>query len=128
MQSLIVGSVGGMYGSEQAHLQRVGRAQRTAWRSRLYRRHTIWRRTATDEAVRYVCFEALHESAFCVQSQDFYRLPVNRESHLQHADRAVELFIETDPFERSKSFPSLVEAIEESDADFENCWIDSNGG
>jgi hypothetical protein len=88
--------------------------------SDLYRRHIIWRRIRSDQAVRYVCFEALHDGRFSVQSCDWYSLPIKRETIRQHDDQAVELFIETDPVERNGSFASLAEAIQSFDVNFEN--------
>ncbi|MDR3509787.1 MAG: hypothetical protein P4L64_18015 [Caulobacteraceae bacterium] len=89
-------------------------------KSTLYRRHTIWRRIGSNRAARYVCFESLSDPVFTVQSCDFHDLPVDRETLRQHEDQAVELFIETDPQERNGSFPSLVDAIQAWDLDFEN--------
>lgn len=85
---------------------------------RLYRRIDVWKRLGTDRAVRYLCFEDVERHCFCVQSADFFYLPVDDDQLRQHARQLVELFIETDPGERAGCFGSLREAIRRHDADF----------
>jgi len=92
--------------------------------SELYRQHIVWRRVSNDRAARYVCYERLCDSRFSVQSCDFYSLPGDRDVVRQLEDQAVELFIETDPVERSGSFATLIEAIAAFDIGFESTTDD----
>jgi hypothetical protein len=84
---------------------------------RLYRRHDIWRRLSDRRAVRYVCFEALDDGLFCVQSADFFGLPIDVRVLRYQADQVIELFIETGPAERGSVFASLDEAIAAPDVE-----------
>jgi hypothetical protein len=85
---------------------------------RICRRHDIWRRLSDRRAVRYVCFEALGDGLFSVQSADFFGFPVDARVLRYQEDQAIELFIETDPVERGSVFASLDEAIAAHDAEF----------
>lgn len=78
----------------------------------------IWKRLDETTAVRYRCFQRLMDSQFCVQSADYYHLPI-REEQVRMLDRQfVELFIEEDPARRSSLYPSLEEAIAMYELDF----------
>ena len=77
----------------------------------MYRSIPIWRRLSEDKAVRYSCFEDLETGEFCVQSADFFALPIEA-NMLAYADvQFVELFIEEDPRERCEWFVSIEDAI-----------------
>jgi hypothetical protein len=95
--------------------------------STLYRLHSIWRRIGPGREARYVCFEDLREATFSVQSCDYWGLPLDRDVLRRHDEQAAELFIETDPHERSGSFPSLLEAVEAFDLYFGNFLDDGDG-
>ena len=77
----------------------------------LYQELIIWKCVAEKAAVRYRCLMNSATKKICVQSADFYRLPVTQEQVLQFQARFVELFCECDPSERSGSFDSVEEAI-----------------
>jgi hypothetical protein len=79
--------------------------------NRLYREFSVWIRVDDKKASRFRCLEDLHSRLFCVQSADFYVLPITRE-HLAQLDRQfVELLIEIDPVERCDWYGTVEEAI-----------------
>ena len=70
--------------------------------------------------VRYRCFEILASNRFCVQSSDYYRLPLD-ESQLAQSDlQFLELLIEEAPETRVKTYVTLEDAIRMHDQDFGN--------
>ncbi|MEC4818936.1 MAG: hypothetical protein SAK29_37525 [Scytonema sp. PMC 1069.18] len=71
----------------------------------------IWKRLDHTTAVRYRCFQRLMDGQFCVQSADYYYLPI-REEQVRTLDRQfLELFIEEAPDQRCEVYPNLEEAI-----------------
>jgi hypothetical protein len=85
--------------------------------SDLFRVVDVWRRL-DGRAVRYRCFHVIPSDQFCVQSADFYSSPADLKQS-EHLDRQfVELFLTQAPDERSKTFPSLEEAIAHHDLEF----------
>jgi hypothetical protein len=84
----------------------------------LYREIPVWRRLSTSSAVCYRCFEDLATHRFCVQSADFFQLPVTDERLRHHERQSIELFIEIEPTQRCDWFNSLEDAIQAHDADF----------
>lgn len=84
----------------------------------LLRELFVWKRLGAGEAVRYVCFEDLSTGRFCVQSADFYRLPVKPELLRQLELQAVELFLEQSPLDRCEWHASVEAAIEAHDRHF----------
>ena len=79
--------------------------------SKFYRSIDVWKRTEDGKALRYVCFELLGESNYCVQSIDVYDNP-RKESNAKYLDNLfTELFIEEAPECRSELFDSLEEAV-----------------
>jgi len=69
-------------------------------------------------AVRYRCFESLQSGQYCVQSADFYRLPLDKEQVSNLDSRFVELFIEQDPVKRAREYPTLKGAVAAHEKDF----------
>ena len=84
----------------------------------LFQEIPVWKSIDNHSAVRYVCFLSFTSGKYCVQSADFFQLPI--EPHLlQQFDRQIiELFIEVAPSERCDWFDSLSEAIEMHEKDF----------
>ena len=79
--------------------------------TKTYRELAVWKRIDDKGAVKFRCFEDMDSHAFCVQSADFYRLPL-RVDVSAHFDRQfVELFIEIEPMERCEWFASVEKAI-----------------
>jgi hypothetical protein len=90
--------------------------------SNLYRAIPVWRRANATTSVRYTCFENLSEGGFCVLTADFVRLPLDPKAQAYQDDNVLELFIAQELSSRGAWFPSLAEAIQRHDQDFENDW------
>lgn len=86
--------------------------------SNLYKRIDVWEKINSETAVRYVCFEIIQEQKYCVQSKDFFRFPVENKYLAEFEIQVIELFIETNPEKRSKSYNSLAQAIEMHNKEF----------
>jgi hypothetical protein len=84
----------------------------------LYRAIDVWKRVDENTAIRYRCFESLLSKRFCVQSSDFYRLPLNEQQIANLARQFVELIIEQEPSNRSGEHPTVEEAIAAHDRAF----------
>jgi hypothetical protein len=83
----------------------------------LYRAIDVWRRRPNG-VIRYRCFEVLASGRFCVQSADFFSLPVDKQRG-DFSDRLFqELLIEQARDERTATFSTLEEAIAGHDRDF----------
>jgi hypothetical protein len=78
----------------------------------LYRAFDVWKLKEPHTAIRYRCFESLANHRFCVQSADFYRLPLTSEQINQLEKQFVELLLEEPPIDRSGVFDSIEEAID----------------
>lgn len=83
-----------------------------------YRVIDVWQRLDGSTAIRYRCFESLQSNRYCVQSADFYRLPL-ADKQISNLDaQFLELFIEQEPSSRSSEYPTLAEAIAAHNKDF----------
>ena len=69
-------------------------------------------------ALRYRCFQVIPGEGFCIQSADFYKLPIDAEQTHFLDRQFVDLVIEQAPDERSVTFPSLEDAIAHRDQEF----------
>jgi hypothetical protein len=78
----------------------------------------VWKKLDDTTAIRYRCFERLEDRQFCVQSADYYYLPLRQEQVKALDQQFVELFIEEAPDERSSLYPSLETAIAQYDVEF----------
>jgi hypothetical protein len=87
---------------------------------KLYRAIDVWKRINENEAVCFRCFQVGDKNAFCVQSSDFYRIPIDKKQFRQLEVQYIELFIEEDPDIRAKVYPTLKEAIETHERDFKD--------
>ena len=85
---------------------------------RLYRVIDVWKRSGENSAIRYRCFEFLNSKRYCVQSADFYRLPLNQKQVSNLDAQFVELFVRQDPSARNAEYPTLEEAIAAHDRYF----------
>jgi len=86
----------------------------------MYRRIDVWRRIDPGTVACYRCFESISDGRYCVQSLDYFRLPLDDVQQRQLGVQLVELFAEEDPLERSGGFPTLAEAIAAHDRDFDD--------
>jgi hypothetical protein len=85
----------------------------------MYRAIDVWKKN-DGGLIRYRCFQILESGKYCVQSADFYYLPIERELLKQNEQQFFELLIASPPDERAGAFDSLEEAIRAHDQDFEN--------
>lgn len=78
----------------------------------------IWKRIDDTVAVRYRCFQRIIDGQFCVQSADYYHLPLNEEQVRILDKQFLELFIEESPDHRSSLHPTIEEAIAKYELEF----------
>ena len=86
----------------------------------LYKEISVWRPLGPTQAVRYVCFEQVGKALYCVQSADFYTLPMSQKTAQEHASKLLELLIEEPPAARCTWFETVEAAINEHDRLFGN--------
>jgi hypothetical protein len=84
----------------------------------MYRAFDVWKRPAPNTAVRYRCFEDLANGKFCVQSSDFYSLPITSEQIISLEKQFLELLLEESPVERSGFYSTIEQAMEAHDEEF----------
>jgi hypothetical protein len=84
----------------------------------MFRSFDVWKRTENGELIRYRCFESTPEGTFCVQSADFFRRPIQSQRLVELETQWIELLLEQSPFERSRSFPTVEEAIAHHNSEF----------
>jgi hypothetical protein len=84
----------------------------------MFKPFDVWKRTENGELIRYRCFENISEGTFCVQSADFFRRSIQSERLVESEIQWIELLLEQSPFERSRSFPTIEEAIAHHDSEF----------
>jgi hypothetical protein len=83
----------------------------------LFRAIDVWQRRPSGQLVRYRCFQVLPDGGYCVQSADFHPQDARQTQFLE--TQYLELLSELDPDERSKVHPSLEEAIEAHQTQFD---------
>jgi hypothetical protein len=87
--------------------------------SSMYKSIDIWKRIGEDQVVRYRCFQRLRDGLYCVQSADFYSLPLD-EVQVKYLDNQfLEFLIEEEPDQRAEMHETLEEAILIHEKDFE---------
>lgn len=85
----------------------------------LFKEISVWKRINEDTLIRYRCFEQLPDGGFCVQSADFYNLPVDQATIQYHEREFLERLAESSPATRSGLvYASLLEAIAAHEAYF----------
>ena len=82
-----------------------------------YKYLAIWKKRDDKTAIRYNCFEIIGENNFCVQSADFFSLPLG-DHEMDFQRQFVELFLEEAPDTRNMAYSTLEEAILSFDDDF----------
>lgn len=85
----------------------------------MYRAINVWKKLNETTAVCYRCFENLTNGKFCVQSADFFNLPIDETVSNQLDRQFIELFLDEYPDVRSDAYTSLEEAIRVHDLEFE---------
>ena len=86
----------------------------------IFKEVLVWKSIDNASAIRYFCFYDLVTEKYCVQSADFFNLPIDTKQIQQFEKQSIELFIESSPVERCEWFDSLAEAIEDHDKEFSN--------
>ena len=84
----------------------------------LYIEVNVWKRIDEDILLQYRCFHILPDNKYCVQSADFYSLPLNEKQIRNLFEQFIQLLREEDPKVRADLFDSLEEAIAAHDRDF----------
>jgi hypothetical protein len=85
----------------------------------LFKAINIWERASENKVILYRCFELIGDTKFCVQSADYYSLPIDEKAVRDHELKFIELFAEESPNVRSQLYSSIPEAIEAFKKDFE---------
>jgi hypothetical protein len=89
-------------------------------RTHIFKSFDIWKEIGKGKMVRYRFFEILPEQKFCIQSADFFSLPIG-EKWLKNLEmQFLELLLECPPNERNKMFDTIEEAIKAHDEEFGN--------
>jgi hypothetical protein len=84
-----------------------------------YQAIDVWKRLEDGRLVRYRCFRIVSTGRYCVQSADYYNLPLNAEEDRKFDRQFKELLIEQAPEYRSETCATLEEAIFSHDREFE---------
>jgi hypothetical protein len=89
--------------------------------NRLYKEVSVWKKIDDKTLLRYRCFQILPDEKYCVQSADFYSLPLDDAQTNYLSKQFIELLTEEDPETRAEGlYNSLQEAISAHDAGFQN--------
>lgn len=86
----------------------------------LFKEILVWKPINNKMAVRYFCFCNLENNTYCVQSADYFHLPMDEEHIKQSKKQAIELLLELPPNERCDWFDSLEQAVADHDNSFGN--------
>ena len=86
----------------------------------MYKAIDVWRRVDNTRIARYRCFNVLTTQRFCVQSVDFYYLPLDETQIGQLEKQFIELLFDEAPEIRTETYPTLEEAIKAHDNEFDN--------
>lgn len=84
----------------------------------LYKAVDVWARIEPGRVARYRCFEILPLGRYCVQSKDFYSIPLEPDLIRQLDAQFLQLLSEIPPLERDLTYQTLEEAIRAHDEDF----------
>lgn len=80
-------------------------------KSKLYKPIDVWKKQENSSLIIFRCFEIVGKNRFVVQSVDFFHDLPDFSSLNLFEKQQIELFIETLPNKRSKSYSSLEKAI-----------------
>jgi len=80
----------------------------------------VWKRVDDKTLIRYRCFHILSTNRYCVQSADYYKLPIDEKTIKDHDKQFLELLFEDAPDTRAQTYQTLEEAIVRHDEDFKN--------
>ena len=85
---------------------------------KIYRLIDVWERNSDECAVRYRCFEVLGTNKYCVQSADFFSIPITDSQLFDFNEQFLELFLEAPPDKRAGVYSTLEEAIQKHKEEF----------
>jgi hypothetical protein len=85
---------------------------------KIYRQVDVWVRLEDQRIAVYRCFEVLPDRKYCVQSKDFFSVPVDLGAVRESEKRFFELLAEEAPEVRTGAFNALEEAIQNHDQEF----------
>lgn len=85
----------------------------------LYSQINIWQRYSSKEARCYRIFKNLKDDTYAVQSVDAFHPPIDEKLFAQYNTQLLELFIEIDIAERETFYPTIEEAINKFNEDFD---------
>jgi len=88
----------------------------TKKRKRLYRQINVWQRINKGRIAIYRCFEILPPGKYCVQSKDFFSVPIDDEEWRRSERQFLELLSEMVP--GGYSYDTLEDALRRFDEDF----------
>lgn len=86
----------------------------------IYEQVDAWKRISESRVCRYRCFRVWPSGRYCVQSADFYNVPLDHVHAFSLQQQYIELLAEEAPDERAPMYDSLEEAIRAHDAEFGN--------
>ncbi len=86
---------------------------------KLFEAIDVWKRISETRVVCYRCFKNLSTGLHSVQSADFFEIPLDASRLATIQQQQLQLFAEQDPDDRAGAFPTLSEAIESHESDFE---------
>ena len=85
----------------------------------LYRTIDVWKEGRPNDCPSlYRLLSRLQSKKYCVQSADFFRLPLDAKQVSSLDSQFVQLFIEQEPSDRTAEFAKLEDAIAAHDKDF----------
>jgi hypothetical protein len=86
----------------------------------MYKQITVWKHYGGGRVGRLNCFQDLRSNQFCVQSLDYFTLPLDAQRIREMDYQLVELFIEIEPAARCEWFETVEDAIAAHERDFPN--------
>lgn len=85
----------------------------------MFEKIDVWKRVDGKCVARYQCLKRMSDGLFTVQNTDFLYLPISLLSLKNSDQQFLELFMDDDPSDRCDWFPSLIEAINKHNAEFD---------
>lgn len=83
-----------------------------------YEKIDVWKKVDDKCLIRFRCYKVLGKEKYYVQSSDYFYLPISSEKLMLFESQQLELFLDIEPNERTSSFASLEEAIDEHEKEF----------
>lgn len=84
-----------------------------------YMEQMVWIKYDETTLVRFTCLKDIESETYAVQSTDYFREPITEQQFASFGRQFLELFMEESPGSRCSWFPTLSEAIEDHQKQFE---------